>query len=171
MGPAWGRQDPDGPHVGPMICAIWVYLLKLIHFTLLGSFGVKWLQNDYVQIFLSIDPIFGAILLSLPTKLTPCLSPQLRIHFHDEVFSRTDFWWCWVQLWWFQRNWKWLPRTSGITFDCGVLLMVIITVAVYYSRVVTLFICFILFVFLFVFSCMRKWLVGLELGSDWPVTR
>ena len=23
MGPFWGRQDPDGPHVGPMNFAIW----------------------------------------------------------------------------------------------------------------------------------------------------
>ena len=23
MGPTWGRQDPGGPHVGPMIIAIW----------------------------------------------------------------------------------------------------------------------------------------------------
>ena len=23
MGPAWGRQDPGGRHVGPMILAIW----------------------------------------------------------------------------------------------------------------------------------------------------
>ena len=24
MGPTWGRQDPGGPHVGPMNFAIWV---------------------------------------------------------------------------------------------------------------------------------------------------
>ena len=24
MGPSWGRQDPGGPHVGPMNLAIWV---------------------------------------------------------------------------------------------------------------------------------------------------
>ena len=23
MGPIWGQQDPDGPHVGPMKLAIW----------------------------------------------------------------------------------------------------------------------------------------------------
>ena len=23
MGPIWGRQDPDGPHVGPINFAIW----------------------------------------------------------------------------------------------------------------------------------------------------
>ena len=26
MGPIWGRQDPGGPHVGPMNFAIWVWL-------------------------------------------------------------------------------------------------------------------------------------------------
>ena len=25
MGPIWGEQDPDGPHVGPMNFAIWDY--------------------------------------------------------------------------------------------------------------------------------------------------
>ena len=25
VGPIWGRQDPGGPHVGPMNFAIWVY--------------------------------------------------------------------------------------------------------------------------------------------------
>ena len=24
MGPIWGRQDPGGPHVGPMNIVIWV---------------------------------------------------------------------------------------------------------------------------------------------------
>ena len=27
MGPTWGRQDPGGPQVGPMILAIWVHIL------------------------------------------------------------------------------------------------------------------------------------------------
>ena len=27
MGPIWGRQDPGGPHVGPMNIAIWVAFL------------------------------------------------------------------------------------------------------------------------------------------------
>ena len=27
MGPIWGRQDPDGPHVGPMNFAIWATTL------------------------------------------------------------------------------------------------------------------------------------------------
>ena len=28
MGPIWGRQDPDGPHIGPMNLAIWVGLFS-----------------------------------------------------------------------------------------------------------------------------------------------
>ena len=29
MGPIWGRQDPGGPHVGPMNFAIWeVYVAR-----------------------------------------------------------------------------------------------------------------------------------------------
>ena len=24
MGPIWGRQDPGGPHIGPMNFAVWV---------------------------------------------------------------------------------------------------------------------------------------------------
>ena len=31
MGPIWGRQDPGGPHVGPMNFAIWVWLRVLGH--------------------------------------------------------------------------------------------------------------------------------------------
>ena len=27
MGPIWGRQDPGGPHVGPMNIAIWVFTI------------------------------------------------------------------------------------------------------------------------------------------------
>ena len=28
MGPIWGRQDPGGPHVGPMNFVIWFLLIK-----------------------------------------------------------------------------------------------------------------------------------------------
>ena len=28
MGPIWGRQDPGGPHVGPMNFAIWVDTMR-----------------------------------------------------------------------------------------------------------------------------------------------
>ena len=31
MGPIWGREDPGGPHVGPMNFAIWVVVLCKIY--------------------------------------------------------------------------------------------------------------------------------------------
>ena len=31
MGPIWGRQDPGGPHVGPMNFAIWARFRELNH--------------------------------------------------------------------------------------------------------------------------------------------
>ena len=31
MGPIWGRQDPDGPHVGPMNLDIWGHVSKLAY--------------------------------------------------------------------------------------------------------------------------------------------
>ena len=30
MGPIWGQQDPDGPHVGPMNFALWV-IYRYLH--------------------------------------------------------------------------------------------------------------------------------------------
>ena len=31
MGPIWGRQDPGGPHVGPMNFAIWDWITQVFH--------------------------------------------------------------------------------------------------------------------------------------------
>ena len=30
MGPIWGRQDPGGPHVGPMNFAIWAVIFQTV---------------------------------------------------------------------------------------------------------------------------------------------
>ena len=40
MGPIWGRQDPDGPHVGAMNFAIWVALPSPIIAPAMARFGV-----------------------------------------------------------------------------------------------------------------------------------
>ena len=37
MGPIWGRQDPGGPHVGPMNFAIWGPYVRQIHHWLVDS--------------------------------------------------------------------------------------------------------------------------------------
>ena len=34
IGPIWGRQDPGGPHVGPMNFAIWVKALMVTYLLL-----------------------------------------------------------------------------------------------------------------------------------------
>ena len=51
MGPIWGRQDPGGPHVGPMNFAIWEYLRD--HFA--NYFSVKKNWNSMNNSFWS-DP-------------------------------------------------------------------------------------------------------------------
>ena len=38
MGPIWGRQNPDGPHVGPMNFAIWVHISLEFWFTALHGY-------------------------------------------------------------------------------------------------------------------------------------
>ena len=40
MGPIWGRQDPGGPHIGPMNLAIWVYNNMLWMWEYLQSYSV-----------------------------------------------------------------------------------------------------------------------------------
>ena len=43
MGPTWCRQDPGGPHVGPMNFAIWVVMLQLLYLNLVAT---VWLSAD-----------------------------------------------------------------------------------------------------------------------------
>ena len=58
MGPIWGQQDPDGPHVGPMNFAIWVAPLSVTMFTnrvldeLASRTHLKrWFKNSNSSIF------------------------------------------------------------------------------------------------------------------------
>ena len=37
--PIWGRQDPGGPHVGPMNFVIWVLKLQKL--------SVKWFPDEF----------------------------------------------------------------------------------------------------------------------------
>ena len=43
MGPIWGRQDPGGPHVGPMNFAIWG---NTVNMTGPGASVLKWFVWD-----------------------------------------------------------------------------------------------------------------------------
>ena len=52
MGPIWGRQDPGGPHVGPMNFAIWDHAQILNPYTnikaaLLNRFWTKDPMSSY----------------------------------------------------------------------------------------------------------------------------
>ena len=59
MGPIWGRQDPGGPHVGPMNFAIWdaqvkIYLIHIYHiyFTAnqtINFNNITWLILKYIE--------------------------------------------------------------------------------------------------------------------------
>ena len=53
MGPIWGRQDPGGPHVGPMNFAIWVgpALEMLTH--ILSSLWHIFLCSTFIFVFIS----------------------------------------------------------------------------------------------------------------------
>ena len=72
MGPIWGRQDPGGPHVGPMNFAIWVYNWcnylsipgwKLFHVSTGGPWTTIWITfitfiykfrycKSFIQVFI-----------------------------------------------------------------------------------------------------------------------
>ena len=45
MGPIWGRQDPGGPHVGPMNFAIWVSCSDYLY----GGHQGKTLSNGHQE--------------------------------------------------------------------------------------------------------------------------
>ena len=46
MGPIWGRQDPGGPHVGPMNLAIWV-LTSDASINAIGLIKITWLYHTH----------------------------------------------------------------------------------------------------------------------------
>ena len=51
-GPIWGRQDPGGPHVGPMNFAIWYGILseQSNYMLIQETYGILSEQSNYVLI-------------------------------------------------------------------------------------------------------------------------
>ena len=49
MGPIWGRQDPGGPHAGPMNFAIWVIIYNWPHENVILH---SLFTNNYVIIYM-----------------------------------------------------------------------------------------------------------------------
>ena len=82
MGPIWGRQDPGGPHIGPMNLAIWVVI-------------VTWLENVtmIIWIYSIADKInFKLKLLREPLLKIP-FSPTVKYRHrtkHPRIACRSD---------------------------------------------------------------------------------
>ena len=55
IGPIWGRQDPGGPHVGPMNFAIWADLVGIVALTRMGCFEeISYLTMSGLWLLLNI---------------------------------------------------------------------------------------------------------------------
>ena len=52
MGPIWGRQDPGGPHVGPMIFDIWAVWGKDMHRKRKYTDGVSYMYKNIMVSFI-----------------------------------------------------------------------------------------------------------------------
>ena len=50
MGPIWGRQDPGGPHVGPMNFAIWPLLTMILKY---GRIRSWWLRLAFIPFLIN----------------------------------------------------------------------------------------------------------------------
>ena len=62
MGPIWGRQEPAGPHVGPMTFAIWGYFMPTY------CIYVRYI-HIYIYVYISYDM---CILLSFSFPISLC---------------------------------------------------------------------------------------------------
>ena len=51
MGPIWSRQDPGGPHVGPMNFAIWDGLAFFSCFVQYHNIVITWHDIQYIPLF------------------------------------------------------------------------------------------------------------------------
>ena len=127
MGPIWGRQGPDGPHVGPMNVAIVIVstkvLLSVVHFCQRPTLkGYSWFSYIYItQVF------FQSVLLSktfyskyfvlwysidVVSNISNCLSSKERVFVYlfmkiDQKLPQTDLLWL---------NLEWSFLRSSIIF-------------------------------------------------------
>ena len=84
MGPIWGRQDPGGPHVGPMNFAIWVYCtLNRINF---NDIVVTCQSSMTSLLMLCLLMIFTGIVV--PFLLHKCITVRcFSVYFGTVVMS------------------------------------------------------------------------------------
>ena len=82
MGPIWGRQDPSGPHVGPMNFAIWVAICE---FKLELPSGNAEIQGN---LFYICDLDLWPLALTLSMAIT-FVSGNNSCIFHDDTMTGT----------------------------------------------------------------------------------
>ena len=68
MGPIWGRQDPGGPHVGPMNFGIWVSMNFLFNTLRPRQIGHHFADDTFKRIFL-YENVW--ISIEIPLKFVP----------------------------------------------------------------------------------------------------
>ena len=93
MGPTWGRQDPGGPHVGPMNLAIW--------------FVPRWLS---CKVLSHITRSIFSKIFTIDTLISPSRTRQ-GVSF---VSSRCHH----ILLFWFMQPYREIPCYTGIRQPC-----------------------------------------------------
>ena len=66
MGPIWGRQDPGGPHAGPMNFVIWVFNLYIIFCELMYLLC-------YSSVMIDSSSSLTLIIVHMEILLIPCM--------------------------------------------------------------------------------------------------
>ena len=65
MGPIWGKQDPGGPHVGPVYFVIWDTMKLKIRY-MKGAELDKWIKgSNLVNLFHSLTLVRGMVISKL----------------------------------------------------------------------------------------------------------
>ena len=96
MGPIWGRQDPGGPHVGPMKLAIWRVLgmLKLANGQLTDNSPVAVRSLSIPNPFYSVVVYYfsGARVVHIRSYPSSICVPRWRITNGYVTDTKTDKW-------------------------------------------------------------------------------
>ena len=78
MGPMWGRQDPGGSHVGPMIFAIWVHNTRVT-------------ETVCVEHWVILQVVITAnILVSIFVIFTIVLQKSSKLNIASKIWLSTD---------------------------------------------------------------------------------
>ena len=72
MGPIWGRQDPGGPHVGPVNFAVWAVHL---------SAGITWSKIIDVACTFAVNDMEYKLGLNTIKAPIPCPNGQAMVSF------------------------------------------------------------------------------------------